>query len=117
MQLPALQSAQPVPLLKYSTTPRWRPVPVFVDASLGAAGSSAAQMNHAAEPGQGEVRIHATIEPNPQLKTPLQNVSLPQQPTNYSLRSAHCLLLTAHCSLLTAHYSLLTAHCSLLTTH
>ena len=36
VQLPALQSAQPVPLLKYITTPRWRPVPVFVDASLGA---------------------------------------------------------------------------------
>ena len=77
VQLPALQSAQPVPLLKYITSPRWRPVPVLVEASLGEAGGSGAGASVA---GRG-VRVHATVEANPQLKTPLQNVSLSLQPS------------------------------------
>ena len=66
-----------MPLLKYITSPRWRPVPVLVEASLGEAGGSGAGASAA---GRG-VRVHATVEANPQLKTPLQNVSLSLQPS------------------------------------
>ena len=77
VQLPALSTAQPVPLLKYTTTPKWRPVPLFVEASLSAADGA-----------ERRVRLRAKIEANPQLKTPLQNVALYGLSSSADLRAS-----------------------------
>jgi len=73
VQLPRVQLQQPIPLIKYATNARWRPVPVFLELSSQAVGPS-------------ERVLRATIQPNPQLKTPLQNVLITVSP---SLQDTH----------------------------
>mmetsp|Transcript_5058 Transcript_5058/g.15397 ORF Transcript_5058/g.15397 Transcript_5058/m.15397 type:complete len:610 (-) Transcript_5058:263-2092(-) len=63
VQLPAISGAKALPLMKYISTSRWRPVPLFVDAT-------------ATPKGIGDVDLDISVETNPQLKTPLVNVSI-----------------------------------------
>lgn len=60
-QLQPSEQTPAFPLIKYIATSRWRPVPVFVDASVERCSAT-------------EATLHAAIETNPQLKMPLQNV-------------------------------------------
>jgi len=71
VSLPALSDAQPVPLLKYITTARWRPIPLFVNATVAPAAGPAASLS-------------AVVEANPQLKMPLQHVSIFARPGEHA---------------------------------
>jgi len=75
VSLPAVTSTSPpsFPLIKYIATARWRPVPIFVNASVE-------------ELSPTEGRVIAAAETNPQLKMPLQNVSIkmPSLPASVS---------------------------------
>mmetsp|Transcript_46738 Transcript_46738/g.77372 ORF Transcript_46738/g.77372 Transcript_46738/m.77372 type:complete len:928 (+) Transcript_46738:63-2846(+) len=70
VQLPA-QQHQIVPLIKYTASSKWRPVPVFLDISLEHEDST-------------QVTMRATVETNPQLKTPLQDVVVSINPGSHA---------------------------------
>ena len=81
VQLPALSQPQPVPLIKYITSPRWRPIPLYVDATITPSKAAA----EGGEGGEGGgVSLSATVEANPQLKMPLTNVTVRAQPGEHA---------------------------------
>ena len=72
VNLPAMASAKPVPLIKYAAASRWRPVPLYVSGDV---------VRIATDPDGGEAgTLELVAETNPQLKASLMNVALSISP-------------------------------------